>query len=129
MTVPDERSRALVYTRAFLKDLRDPRVTPRVPKNVRDTAGWLLRHYPEPYVIEIAHKAAPGWYGPVPKNLHWRADAPDAFDPHLPAPDHSSPAQSTVAAGALPAADQAVEPYAHRKPYSRAINKRPGGKK
>jgi hypothetical protein len=129
MTVPDERSRALVYTRAFLKDLRDPRVTPRVPKNVRDTASWLLRHYPEPYVIEIAHKAAPGWYGPVPKNQHWRADALDALDPHLQTPAHSSPAQSTGAAGALPAADRAVDPYATRKPHSGAVNKRPGGKK
>lgn len=129
MTVPDERSRALVYTRAFLQDLRDPRVTPRVPKKVRDTASWLLRHYPEPYVIEIAHKAAPGWYGPVPKNLHWREDALDALDPHLQTPANSSPAPSTVAAEALPVADRAFEPYASRKPYLDAVNKRPGGKK
>lgn len=129
MTVPDERSRALVYTRAFLQDLQDPRVTSRVPKTVRDTASWLLRHYPEPYVIEIAHKAAPGWYGPVPKHLHWRADARDALDPHLQTPAHSSSAQSTAAAGVLPAADRAVAPYATRKPHSRAVNKRPGGKK
>jgi hypothetical protein len=129
MTVPDERSRALVYTRAFLKDLRDPGVTPRVPKNVRDTAGWLLRHYPEPYVIEIAHKAAPGWYGPVPKNQHWREEVPDALDPRLQTPAHSSSVTSTVAAGVLPAADRAVEPYATRKPHLRAVNNRPGGKK
>ena len=104
MTVPDERTRAMVYTRAFLQDLRDPGVTPRVPKTVRDTANWLLRHYPEPYVVEIAHKAAPGWYGPLPKNLHWRADALDVLHPHQ-------------------------KPNTPSKPHSNAVNKRPKGKK
>ena len=43
MTMPDERTRAAVYAGAFLRDLLDPRVTPTVPQEVRDTAKWLLR--------------------------------------------------------------------------------------
>ncbi len=75
MTVPDERSRALVYPRAFLQDLRDPKITPRVPKEVRRTANWLLRDCPEPFVVEIAHKAAPGWSSQVTQNHYWRTDS------------------------------------------------------
>jgi hypothetical protein len=38
MTMPDERYRAVVHAEQFLKDLLDPRKTPRVPKNVRQRA-------------------------------------------------------------------------------------------
>ena len=66
MTTPDERTRALVQTKEFLQALLDPRQTPRVPRSVRDWAKGLLRHYPSLSDIEIAHKACPEWYGPVP---------------------------------------------------------------
>ena len=73
MTVPDERTRAAVYAGAFLRDLLNPKVTPGVPDDVRDTAKWLLRHYPDPWLIEKAHEGAPDWWGPLPERLHWRA--------------------------------------------------------
>jgi len=69
MTVPDERSRALVYTRAFLKDLLNPAITPRVPQDVRDTARWLLRHYPEPSTVDHAHNLCPQLFGPLPEHM------------------------------------------------------------
>jgi hypothetical protein len=46
MTVPNERTQAVIYTEQFLKDLLDPKKTPRVPRAVRQRAGRLLRHYP-----------------------------------------------------------------------------------
>lgn len=46
MTLPYERLRAVNYTRQFLRDLLDPSVTPRVPKNIRERARSLLKHYP-----------------------------------------------------------------------------------
>ncbi len=73
MTMPDERTRAAVYAGAFLRDLLDPRATPTVPQEVRDTAKWLLRHYPDPWHFKLAHEGAPDWWGPLPEQLHWRA--------------------------------------------------------
>lgn len=49
MTIPEERTRAVVYTRAFLQCLIDPRKTPRVPRIVRREAAALLRHYPHAF--------------------------------------------------------------------------------
>jgi len=66
MTVPFERTRALVQAKEFLEAMLDPKQTPRVPKALRGHAKALLRHYPELYEIELAHQARPDWYGPVP---------------------------------------------------------------
>lgn len=46
MTLPDERYRAVMHTRIFLHELCNPQKTPRVPKEIRKTAAWCLRHYP-----------------------------------------------------------------------------------
>lgn len=52
MTLPYEEKRAVNYTREFLYDLLIPSKTPRVPKEVRDRARSLLRHYPSPYRVD-----------------------------------------------------------------------------
>ena len=49
MTVPSERTRAVLATEKFLLELCDPKATPRIPKALRDRARTLLRHYPSPY--------------------------------------------------------------------------------
>lgn len=49
MTVPVERTNAVIHTGKFLYDLLDPKKTPRVPKDVRAQARRLLRHYPCEY--------------------------------------------------------------------------------
>ena len=46
MTVPVERTNAVIWTREFLLDLIDTKKTPRVPKVVRTRALHMLRHYP-----------------------------------------------------------------------------------
>jgi hypothetical protein len=52
MTLPYERFRTVNNTREFLYDLIDPKITPRIPKDVRQTAHALLRHYPTLYDME-----------------------------------------------------------------------------
>lgn len=53
MTVPNERTRAVIQTQQFLVDLCIPSKTPRVPKAVRQQAHHLLRHYPSPYDMQV----------------------------------------------------------------------------
>jgi hypothetical protein len=43
MTLPNERTRAVLYTRDFLVDLLNNK---KVPKDVRERARHLLKHYP-----------------------------------------------------------------------------------
>jgi hypothetical protein len=43
MTLPDERYRAVVQTEKFLQEILS---TPRIPKSIKDSARWCLRHYP-----------------------------------------------------------------------------------
>lgn len=56
MTLPYERTRAVVQTEQFLKDLMDTKKTPKVPKEIRKQAGSLLRHYPNSIDMEIISK-------------------------------------------------------------------------
>ena len=49
MTLPCERTKAVLRVERFLMDLRDPKKYPRVPKSVREEASRLLRHYPSHY--------------------------------------------------------------------------------
>lgn len=59
MTMPDERYRAVMFTEQFLKDLQDPKKTPRVPRDVRRRAYGLLRHYPSKYDMDVAATMTP----------------------------------------------------------------------
>lgn len=49
MTLPDERYRALRCGQQFLLDLLNPKLTPKVPKYIRQRAYSILRHYPDSY--------------------------------------------------------------------------------
>lgn len=53
MTIPVERTNAILYTSEFLKDLMDPKKTPRIPKHIRLRARQLLKHYPTQFEMEI----------------------------------------------------------------------------
>lgn len=46
ITLPDERYRSVRSAREFLRDLLDPKKTPRVPRSVRNRAYSILKHYP-----------------------------------------------------------------------------------
>lgn len=68
MTVPIEKSWAIMNTEQFLKDLLDPKKTPKVPKAIRTKAYWCLRHYPHDYDMERARDKAPEVFGDNPVN-------------------------------------------------------------
>jgi hypothetical protein len=59
MTLPNERTRAILNTREFLLSLLDPKKTPRVPKEIRRQAYWCLRHFPGDWDIREAARKAP----------------------------------------------------------------------
>ena len=63
MTLPDERSRSVNYTREFLYRLLDSKQTPKVPRSIRREAGACLRHYPGTYDMVQAHRGAPNSFG------------------------------------------------------------------
>ena len=58
MTMPHERTRALMQTREFLQALLDSERT----------------HYPNALNLDLAHHALPDWFGP-PDDEHARAQA------------------------------------------------------
>jgi hypothetical protein len=53
MTMPFERTNAVKRTEKFLLDLCNPKVTPRIPKDIRRQASSLLKHFPSRYDMEI----------------------------------------------------------------------------
>jgi len=57
MTLPDERYRAVVQTAEFLQDLCSTAATPRVPREIRQRARNLLRHYPTDYDLDRASES------------------------------------------------------------------------
>lgn len=63
MTLPNERRRSIEVTRDFLRDLLDPKKTPRVPRAVRDRAYRCLRHYPWDLHLDKAARLAPELFG------------------------------------------------------------------
>ena len=63
MTLPCERYNSIKRTETFLRDLMDPKKTPRVPRTVRKEAYRCLKHYPGEYYMEEAQKMAPAIFG------------------------------------------------------------------
>jgi hypothetical protein len=59
MTLPHERYNSVRRTEEFLRDLMDPKKTPRVPKEVRKQAYYCLRHYPSKYNMDVAATRTP----------------------------------------------------------------------
>jgi hypothetical protein len=59
MTLPNERTRAVRYARELLYALLDPKLTPRVPRKVREQALRVLRHFPNDCDLYVAGEAAP----------------------------------------------------------------------
>lgn len=58
MTIPSERTRAVLFAEEFLMDLCNPKKTPKVPKYIRQQASIVLRHYPSKFYLDITNE---GW--------------------------------------------------------------------
>lgn len=69
MTVPRERTNAVIFTESFLKDLLNPKVTPRVPKSIRQQAARCLRHYPSQWEMETIAAREDGEAQPIPMKI------------------------------------------------------------
>ena len=67
MTLPNERTRSIRNTRNFLRDLLDPKKTPKVPKAVRKEAYWCLRHFPSDFEMDYAADGAPNVFDHIEK--------------------------------------------------------------
>lgn len=63
MTLNYERSQAVKSTRMFLLSLMDPKLTPKIPRKIRQEARCLLKHYPEEFHMEVAAKSIPHIFG------------------------------------------------------------------
>jgi hypothetical protein len=62
MTLPMERTRAVLHTRDFLRELSNSDASSGVTEAVRREARRLLRHYPSAGDMELAHLACPQWF-------------------------------------------------------------------
>lgn len=51
--MPFERTNAVRRTEKFLLDLCNPKVTPKIPKEIRKRASSLLKHYPTAFEMEL----------------------------------------------------------------------------
>jgi hypothetical protein len=63
MTLPVERKHAVKNVERFLLDLSNPRITKGIPKDIRDRARSLLKHYPTDLYMEMAAEQAPDVFG------------------------------------------------------------------
>lgn len=63
MTLPRERTAAILNTKEFLYALMDSKKTPKVPLAIRNTARWLLKHFPGNYDLRQAAEALPEVFG------------------------------------------------------------------
>ena len=54
MTLPYERKNAVTQTEKFLLELCNPKLTPKIPSQIRARARSLLRHYPSNYDMDRA---------------------------------------------------------------------------
>lgn len=59
MTTADERTRALLETRVFLREVMSSGDASGVPEQLRREARWLLRHFPDALELHSAHLACP----------------------------------------------------------------------
>ena len=70
MTLPDERYRSIMQADQLLKDLLDSTKTPRVPRQIRDRARGVLRHWPDTYYIDQLAARNPEIITPRMEQLH-----------------------------------------------------------
>lgn len=65
MTMPFERTRAVMQTREFLQWVMSADATAEMFMQAKREARTLLRHYPSSIDLHLAHLACPMWFGPT----------------------------------------------------------------
>jgi hypothetical protein len=56
MTSEDERVNAIEQARRLIIDITEPKITPRVPKSVRDRARAIIENYPSGFDFVLIEK-------------------------------------------------------------------------
>lgn len=64
MTVPEERTRAVLETMRFLQALSEGRMSRKSPEMLQEYARMLLRHYPSTSDMHLTSEAFPAWWAP-----------------------------------------------------------------
>lgn len=62
MTMPSERSRAVLGAAEVLKELLDPQKHPETTEETRHHIKWALRHYPDRRVINAIARQCPDYF-------------------------------------------------------------------
>lgn len=70
MTLPDERYRAVQQAERLLRELMDPKMTPRIPAGIRDRARGALRHYPSQWDMLRVAESCPDIFQERMEDLH-----------------------------------------------------------
>ena len=70
MTLPDERYRAVQQAERLLRELCDPKMTPRIPAGIRDRARGALRHYPSQWDMLRVAEHCPDIFQERMEDLH-----------------------------------------------------------
>lgn len=65
MTMPFERTRAVMQTKEFLQWVMTAEATSENFLQAKREARTLLRHYPSSIDLHLAHLACPQWFGPT----------------------------------------------------------------
>lgn len=65
MTMPCERTRAVLQTKELLQWLMSVESTSENLMQAKREARRLLRHYPSSMDMHLAHLACPQWFGPT----------------------------------------------------------------
>lgn len=65
MTMPFERTRAVMQTKEFLQWVQSAEATSENFMKAKREARTLLRHYPSSIDLHLAHLACPQWFGPT----------------------------------------------------------------
>lgn len=59
MTMPDERTRSVMWTRQLLSEIRRD---DKLPEQLRMRAEQLLRHFPADDELDLAARVMPEWW-------------------------------------------------------------------
>ena len=75
MTMPHERTRAILGAEEVLRGLLDRNKHPETTDETRRDIRWALRHYPEPHNIDNIARECPDELSrtDAPEIQHWRS--------------------------------------------------------
>jgi hypothetical protein len=65
LTIPEERTRTLIQTERFLRQLTITHETPDIPERVREEARRLLRHFPDATTVDNLGRLQPQYFSTV----------------------------------------------------------------